>query len=211
MNLTEPDLARHPHFARAVLHEAIVGPADVLYLPAWWWHQFEQPFEDSALLNLWSRDWEGAPDASLRDWRLREHALSDQLEGEVTRVLGNRAGVAMEALALAARRQAPAETMEMISARELASANATMHAAAHAWCSAVARMPGSHPRASHSAQELVAWYLQMSHTDVIRSTRWRGWAPGAEWDASRLATLPRALRDRCRPAPTSSPFVSDCA
>ena len=46
VNLQDPDLARHPGFADAVLWETVVGPGDVLYLPGYWWHQFEQPFED---------------------------------------------------------------------------------------------------------------------------------------------------------------------
>ena len=34
----------------------VIGPGDTLYLPAWWWHQFEQPFEDTGSLNLWMRE-----------------------------------------------------------------------------------------------------------------------------------------------------------
>ena len=43
VNLTAPDLTRHPRFEHARLREAIVGPGDVLYLPSWWWHQARMP------------------------------------------------------------------------------------------------------------------------------------------------------------------------
>ena len=49
VNLSNPDLARHPGFADVLLSETVVGPGDVLYLPGYWWHQFEQPFEDTRL------------------------------------------------------------------------------------------------------------------------------------------------------------------
>ena len=49
--------------------EAVVGPGDVLYLPAFWWHQFEQPFEDSGSVNVWSTTAELLP-AHTRDGRV---------------------------------------------------------------------------------------------------------------------------------------------
>ena len=39
-------LERHPGLQTS-LREAVVGPGDVFYLLVFWWHQFEQPFEDS--------------------------------------------------------------------------------------------------------------------------------------------------------------------
>jgi len=99
VNLTDPDLDRYPHFKDAALREVIVGPGDILYLPAWWWHQFEQPFEDTAALNLWSRDRDEAPAAHMRDMSVREHVLADQLEESVARTSRKDAGVILDALA----------------------------------------------------------------------------------------------------------------
>ena len=59
VNVSVP--VRYPNFANASLREAVFGPGDTLYLPAWWWHQFEQPFEDTGALNLWSREMEPSP------------------------------------------------------------------------------------------------------------------------------------------------------
>lgn len=38
-----PDLDRHARFARAILHEATLGPGDVLFIPQGWWHYFTSP------------------------------------------------------------------------------------------------------------------------------------------------------------------------
>lgn len=61
-----------------------------------------------------------------------------------------------------------------------------------------------------SAAELVAEYLEITHRDVMREGRWPGWEPGEAWDLSRMAVLPRDLRERCDAAPESSPFMSHC-
>jgi lysine-specific demethylase 8 len=47
-----PDLAAHPRFAEATLHEAILEPGDVLYLPKGWWHYFASS-ERSISLSCW--------------------------------------------------------------------------------------------------------------------------------------------------------------
>ena len=93
VNISCPDLERHPRFAHARLREAVVGVGDVLYLPAWWWHQFEQPFEDAGNVNLWSRDREGTPDRPVCDGRIRQISLSDHLERSVQQLFGHRVGV----------------------------------------------------------------------------------------------------------------------
>ncbi len=38
VDLLNPDLAQHPHFAHAASIEVTVGPGDFLFLPACWWH-----------------------------------------------------------------------------------------------------------------------------------------------------------------------------
>ena len=216
VNLSAPDLSRHPRFKDARLFEVIVGPGDVLYLPAWWWHQFEQPFEDTAALNLWSRDRVGAPDPNMRDMRVREHSLSDQLERSMVQLFGNKAGVVLEALASQHRDASTATTLEsketlLVDGQQLARANETIHAAAEAWREQVQHMPGGHPKSAQPASELVAGYLEQSHLDLIRESCWPDWQPGVGWDLSQVAALPRELRERCEPAPESSPFMSHCA
>ncbi|KAG0372441.1 hypothetical protein BGX24_000248 [Mortierella sp. AD032] len=38
VNVEEPDLERHPLFAKAEYAETILGPGDMLYIPFQWWH-----------------------------------------------------------------------------------------------------------------------------------------------------------------------------
>ncbi|KAL7530182.1 hypothetical protein ACHAWF_003274, partial [Thalassiosira exigua] len=52
-----------------------------------WWHQFEQPFENTAALNLWSRDRDNAPEAA------------DKLEEAVLHQSGINTGFVLDALA----------------------------------------------------------------------------------------------------------------
>lgn len=47
-----PDLAKHPRFKKAILHEAVVGPGDVLFIPKGWWHYFAS-VDISISLNCW--------------------------------------------------------------------------------------------------------------------------------------------------------------
>ena len=61
--------------------------------------QFEQPFEDTAALNLWSRDRDKAPDSHMRDKSVREHVLADHLEESVTQLSRKDAGLVFDALA----------------------------------------------------------------------------------------------------------------
>lgn len=221
--MTAPNMARHPGFARARLHEAVVGPADVLYLPAWWWHQFEQPFEDAGNVNLWSKDREGTPDRPVCDVRVREHSLSDHLEREVQRDFGARSGVVLEALAwhgveeAAERRdERPVTLGAVASALERARANSSLHDAAETWRRWAERLPGGAvpgdavSGVSATAAEVVADYLRLTHRSAVREQRWPDWEPGVEWDLSRVSALPAALRARCAPAPASTPFTSLC-
>ncbi len=59
-----PDLVKHPRFKNAVLHEAVVGPGDVLFIPKGWWHYFAAQ-EVSISLNCWY----GFPLSPLHDVR----------------------------------------------------------------------------------------------------------------------------------------------
>jgi len=210
VNLTAPDLTLHPHFQGADLREVVVGPGDVLYLPAWWWHQFEQPFEDTAALNVWSRDRDESPEASMRDMRVREHALSDQLEGSVEQLFGNEAGVVLGALAARGKGKSDDDDAASLDEQKLDRANEALHATAESWREQVARMPGGHPKAAQPAVDLVAEYLELTHRDVMQEQSWPDWKPGVGWDVSQIAVLPRDLRERCEPAPESSPFMSIC-
>ena len=211
VNLSAPDLSLHPRFANAKLREAVVGPGDVLYLPSWWWHQFEQPFENAGNVNLWSRNREGTPDRPVCDLRVREHSLSDHLERAAMQSFGRRAGVVLEALARrggAILDQLPSGVSEL----DLERANSTLHAAAEAWIAWARDLPGGTALPVGGAAEAVAEYLILTHHYAVAEggARLTSWEPGVEWDLSRLATLPATLRARCRTAPASSSFFSVC-
>ena len=195
VNLTSPDLDRYPRFNQAQLQEVIVGPGDILYLPAWWWHQFEQPFEDTAALNMWSRDRDHAPDTSIRDKRIREHSLRDQMERYLTHQYGIQTGVVLDSLAHGS---------------DGPRAMKVLHAAVEQWQQSVRHMPGGHTKSEQPAVELVAEFLD-THKEVLQETRWPEWIPGVSWDISKAAVLPRDLRDRCTKADDSSPFFTHCA
>jgi hypothetical protein len=52
VSVEEPDLERFPLFARAQGQAGEVGPGDLLFLPAFWWHQVRS-LEVSLSLNFW--------------------------------------------------------------------------------------------------------------------------------------------------------------
>mmetsp|Transcript_25085 Transcript_25085/g.52456 ORF Transcript_25085/g.52456 Transcript_25085/m.52456 type:complete len:787 (+) Transcript_25085:28-2388(+) len=205
VNLTEPDLDRYPQFKDARLREVIVGPGDVLYLPAWWWHQFEQPFEDTAALNLWSRDRAGAPSSHMRDMIVREHILADQLEESVAQRSGKGAGLVFDTLANGGNSAYHAAVDD----DKLKKAENAMLHAANVWQNEISELPGRHPNIRQSAAKLVEEYLGRTHHSVMQDIP-EGWHPGDSWDLSEIARLPRELRSRCKPAPESSPFMSIC-
>lgn len=207
VNLTAPDLPRYPHFEKAKLREVIVGPGDVLYLPAWWWHQFEQPFEDTAALNLWSRDRDSAPDPHTRDSRVRELMLSDQLEDSVARL--NRADAGLVFDTLANRQRSPYYTeIDHVKQRQ---AKTAMLEAAHEWQRGTAELPGGHAKTKHTAASLVEEHLDRTHSNILQENFLEEWRPGVSWDLSEISKLPHELRSRCEAAPESSPFMSICA
>ena len=215
VNLTAPDLDQHPNFKNAKLHEAIVGPGDILYLPAWWWHQFEQPFEDTAALNLWSLDRKDAPSPIMRDARIREHGLSDQLERSVAKIFGNEAGVILSALANKDVISLHA-LFSTVSKDKLERAKKALYSAAESWRASIRSIPGGHIKTSQSAAQLVKQYLNQTHRDTMRletskeGTSLENWSPGKSWDLSQITKLPRDLRANCEAAPESSPFMSIC-
>ena len=220
VNLSSPDLTAFPNFAHVALREAVVGVGDLLYLPGWWWHQFEQPFEDSAALNLWARERDGAPtDRAQVDRRVRELSLSDHLEGAARQVAGANVGVALAALD---RRRRAAAAGDARGLREgegegegaVDHLNASLHAAADAWRDWAQAAAGGHPMAAMTATELVArFFAQGRYAEVIEQGMPASWRPGDGWDLSGIATLPRALRARCTRVDASkvSIFASVCA
>jgi len=38
VDIMSPDLDKFPNFCKATVHEAIIGPGDILFIPAFWWH-----------------------------------------------------------------------------------------------------------------------------------------------------------------------------
>jgi ribosomal protein L16 Arg81 hydroxylase len=41
VDIFSPDLEKFPNFKNAVVHEAVIGPGDILFIPACWWHFVE--------------------------------------------------------------------------------------------------------------------------------------------------------------------------
>ena len=71
---------------------------DARFLPNHWWHQFEQPFEQTASLNVWSYEAPDTPPVSLRDKRMRGIAIQNFMEAKMVELFKNkaRAGVGSE-------------------------------------------------------------------------------------------------------------------
>jgi hypothetical protein len=220
VNLSAPNLGRHPNFARATLREAVVGPGDVLYLPGWWWHQFEQPFEDTGALNLWSNEQLPGSRAPAPTWerdsRLLELSLHDQLESAATHLLGNRAGLVLAALVRGRKgKQRQSERGAKQPTDELSRTNGTLHTTADRWKQWVRSLATEHDRAfvERPASELVREFLELGYQDVVFGERWDGWKPGAQWDLSEVAQFDSdQLRARCRATPASmqATFASIC-
>lgn len=206
VNLTDPDLDRYPHFKDATLREVLVGPGDLLYLPAFWWHEFSQPFEDTAALNLWSMDRDQAPATHMRDKCVREHVLADSLEESVARTSRKNAGVILDALANGESSPHYAHLKK----QELNLEKKAMLDAAHAWQHEMSQLPGRDHKRKQSADSLVEEHLDRTHHNIMQGVDLEGWHPGVSWDLSQTAKLPRWLRDRCNDAPESSPFMSIC-
>jgi len=53
VDIENPDLERFPLFAAAHRYEATLGPGDLLFLPAFWWHHVRS-LDVSISLNFWS-------------------------------------------------------------------------------------------------------------------------------------------------------------
>jgi lysine-specific demethylase 8 len=54
VDLNAPDLRRFPKFAQAEYWEAVVTPGDMLFMPAFWWHQVSAP-DLAVSVNYWWR------------------------------------------------------------------------------------------------------------------------------------------------------------
>lgn len=57
VDILRPDLDRFPHFARARRLHCVLEPGDVLFMPAFWWHEVQSkpdPMEKRNLaINFW--------------------------------------------------------------------------------------------------------------------------------------------------------------
>jgi hypoxia-inducible factor 1-alpha inhibitor (HIF hydroxylase) len=53
VNVDSPDLQRYPEFRNSHPFEYILGPGDVLYLPALWWHHFENIDHLATSVTFW--------------------------------------------------------------------------------------------------------------------------------------------------------------
>lgn len=54
VDLTRPDFRRFPKLAEVEYWEAVVGPGDLLFMPAYWWHQVSSQ-DVSVSVNYWWR------------------------------------------------------------------------------------------------------------------------------------------------------------
>ena len=162
--------------------------------------QFEQPFEDTAALNIWSRDRDQAPNLSTRDKTFREHILSDQLEEAIARGNRKEAGTIFDAL----------------SQGKLKQYKEALLTEAKKWKEDMSQLPGGDPFLEHTVEDLVDAHLEYVHSMVMKKevlseeTDQILWQPGESWDSSHLTQLSRELRERCQLAPESSPFMSIC-
>ena len=52
VRIEAPDLARHPRFARARCTEAVLGPGEMLFIPAGTWH-YVRSLTPSLSVNFW--------------------------------------------------------------------------------------------------------------------------------------------------------------
>ena len=76
VDVESPDLARHPEFANAQRHEAVIRPGDVLYMPYRWWHHVRALDPSTSLNFAWSRlrRLVADPRTSMEVWRRRLRA-----------------------------------------------------------------------------------------------------------------------------------------
>ncbi|KAL3908364.1 MAG: hypothetical protein SGPRY_009826, partial [Prymnesium sp.] len=231
VNLSQPNISLFPRFTRASLLEAVLGPSDALFLPAWWWHQFEQPFEATASLNLWTKAPSlSSPSSSSTsspvedDERLFPLTLHDHLEGVAAKLFGKRHGVVLAGLADSILKRPSDE----IHGEEKQAHTALLEGAEQwkRWATSTAaslqskkRRPGGRwdgfaKFVKRPAVILVSEYLSLQFREVFRrGAVWKGWRPGIEWNVSRAAPLrPRHLVDRCRdtPAQMQASFTSIC-
>jgi len=52
VNVEDPDLAQHPKFAEAKQLECILGPGDMLFIPAKYWH-YVRSLSPAVSINFW--------------------------------------------------------------------------------------------------------------------------------------------------------------
>lgn len=163
--------------------EAVLAPGDCLYLPANFWHQFEQPYEDTGALNFWT-----LPGGTGEDPRLRTRMLWDGLEQELVALFGNRAGAIRERLETGT---APDDD-----ARQALGALVAYAARWKRWAND-----------DRTEREVVSAFLHAGRGLVGGVP---GWTPGTPWDMSGLSPLPDDVARRCRPAPEGATFTHVC-
>ena len=174
--------------------------------------QFEQPFEDTAALNIWSRDRDQAPNLSTRDKTFREHILSDQLEEAIARGNRNEAGTIFDALA----NGKDSRFYDNFSQEKLKQYKEALLTEAKKWKEDMSQLPGGDPFLEHTVEDLVDAHFENVHSLIMKKgvlseeTDQILWQPGERWDSSHLTQLSRELRERCLHAPEAAPFMSIC-
>ena len=154
-------------------------------------------------MNFWSTDSDDGPYRHTAHTQLREHQLADALEDSVVSLLGNRAGLVLDALS---KGEGSAFSGD-VSKDDADRARSALVAAAERWQTEVSELPGGHPLTKADPLKLVEDYLD-THRAIDMDLE--GWSPGAKWSLDRATTLPTRLRGRCREAEERSPFMSLC-
>lgn len=57
VDITQPDLRRFPLFAKATPYHCNIKEGDVLYMPAFWWHEVQSQPDYSEMRNLAVNFW----------------------------------------------------------------------------------------------------------------------------------------------------------
>jgi len=67
VDIATPDLSRYPRFSRATPLRAVLEPGDFIFIPIYWWHQFNT-LEASLNVNFW---WQATAGQALRRHGMR--------------------------------------------------------------------------------------------------------------------------------------------
>jgi hypothetical protein len=216
-----PDVDRFPRFAEIAMREVVLGPGDLFFLPAKWWHQFEQPFEASMSVNIWTSPKKGWN--VLRNPQTHLSVLHDDFMSNVMKNAGPLCG---RALRLLSRNGGRIDRGASVSADDVDLQEKVVAALRWSWDKFVrevreVRSPdlralnadgsvggvGSQLWRTSSEQEILAGWLQPGQWDYFETEAWAGWRPGTPWARSDLAPSISWLRPATRKDGTTALYA----